>query len=152
MVSSFGRVALALDLMPLGVSKWDLAGLLQTPGSLEDCSREQLEALLASLPSASGRRVSAADWDLAFHRADVELTALQVMGASIVTVFDGPCFYPARLYECYRPPLVVEVLGDASVLLRDAVAVVGSRKATAEGMRTAVGAWPASCRAQAWLS
>ncbi|HEY9093458.1 MAG TPA: DNA-processing protein DprA [Candidatus Cryosericum sp.] len=137
MVSSFGRVALALDLMPLGVSKWDLAGPLQTPGSLEDCSRERLGALLDSLPATSGRHLSASDWDLAFQRADVELTALQSMGASIVTVFDAPRAYPGRLHECYRSPLVLEVLGDASVLLRDAVAVVGSRKATAEGIRTA---------------
>jgi len=137
MVSSFGRVALALDLMPLGVCKWDLAGLLQTPGSLEDLSRERLDGLLASLPAVSGRRVCSADWDLAFQRADAELTAVQAMGASVVSIFDEPCFYPARLRECYRPPLILEVLGDASVLVRDAVAVVGSRKATAEGVHTA---------------
>ena len=137
MISPFGRAALALDLLSLGVCKWDLAVLLVTPGELETASQERLDQLLSALPSVRGKRLSSAERNSALERADVELSELRNLGASLVTVFDGPEDYPARLLECYRPPLFLEILGDAPVLLKDSIAVVGSRKPSPEGIRVA---------------
>ena len=137
MISQFGRAALALDLLPLGVCKWDLAALLESPGELETASQERLDQLLSALPVGRGKRLTPVERDSALERADKELSELTSLGASVVTVFDGPEVYPARLLECYRPPLFLQILGDATVLLRDSIAIVGSRKPTPEGIRAA---------------
>jgi predicted Rossmann fold nucleotide-binding protein DprA/Smf involved in DNA uptake len=137
MISPFGRAALALDLLPLGVCKWDLAALLETPGELEAVSQERLDQLLYASPSARGKHVSLAEWNSVLEKADTEIAELNSLGASLITMFDGPETYPGRLLECYRPPVFLQILGDATVLLRDCIAIVGSRKPTPEGIRAA---------------
>jgi len=137
MISPFGRAALALDLLPLGVCKWDFAALLETPDELETASQERLDQLLSASPSARGKRLSQAERDSALEKADREVSELSNLGGSLVTMFDGPETYPGRLLECYRPPFFLQILGDASVLLRDCIAIVGSRKPTSEGIRAA---------------
>lgn len=136
MISPFGRAALALDLLPLGVGKWNLAALLETPDELEIASQERLDQLLLS-SLAHGKRLSQADRDSALEKADNEIFELNNLGGSLVTMFDGPGTYPGRLLECYRPPLFLQILGDPLVLLQDSIAVVGSRKPTPEGVRAA---------------
>jgi len=137
MISPFGRAALALDLLPLGVCKWDLAALLESPGEWETASQERLDQLLSESPSCSGKQVAVSERDAALERADREIAELTTLGASLVTMFDGPQAYPSRLAECYRPPLFLQILGDSGVLLKDSIAVVGSRKPTLEGVRAA---------------
>jgi DNA processing protein len=131
MISPFGRVAVALDLLPLGVCKWDLAALLEAPDELETASQERLDQLFSPSSSARGKRLSAAERDSALEKADREVAELKSLGASLVTMFDGPETYPGR------PPLFLQILGDATVLLRDCIAIVGSRKPTPEGVRAA---------------
>jgi len=137
MISQFGRAALALDLLPLGVCKWDLAALLEAPDELEAVSQERLDQLLSASSSTRGKHVSLAERDSALEKADKEVAELNSLGASLVTMFDGPEAYPGRLLECYRPPLFLQILGDATVLLKDCIAIVGSRKPTPEGVRAA---------------
>jgi DNA processing protein len=137
MISPFGRAALALDLLPLGVCKWDLAALLEAPDELETASQERLDQLLSASSWASGKHVSLAERDSALEKVDKEISELNNLGASLITMFDGPETYPGRLLESYRPPLFLQILGDATVLLRDCIAIVGSRKPTPEGVRAA---------------
>ncbi|MHB8106489.1 MAG: DNA-processing protein DprA [Candidatus Cryosericum sp.] len=137
MISQFGRVALALDLLPLGVGKWDLAALLEAADELEAVSQERLDQLLSASSSTRGKHVSLADRDAALEKADNEIGELSHLGASLITMFDGPETYPSRLLECYRPPLFLEILGNVAVLSRDCIAIVGSRKPTLEGTRAA---------------
>ncbi|RIE06218.1 DNA-processing protein DprA [Candidatus Cryosericum terrychapinii] len=137
MISQFGRAALALDLLPLGVCKWDLVALLEAPDELEVVSQERLDQLLYASPSARGKHVSLAERDCVLEKADTEIAELNSLGASLITMFDGPETYPGRLLECYRPPIFLQILGDATVLLRDCIAIVGSRKPTPEGIRAA---------------
>ena len=137
MISPFGRAALALDLLPVGVSKWELLALLETPDEVETAEQERLDQILSQVPAAHGKRVSLLERDECLTRANAELEKLRVMQASLVTVFDGPDAYPACLRECYRPPLFLEVLGDPTALVQECVAIVGSRKPTPEGVRTA---------------
>ncbi len=137
MISPFGRTALALDLLPLGVSKWELLTLLETPEELETAPQERLDQMLSMVPTAHGKHMSVLDRDDCLARADAELEKLDSLGASLVTVFDGSDVYPDRLRECYRPPIFLEVLGTPDVLLQECIAVVGSRKPTPEGVRVA---------------
>ena len=108
MISPFGRAALALDLLPLGVCKWDLAALLEAPDELETASQERLDQLLSASSSVRGKHVSPAERDSALEKADNEVAELNSLGASLVTMFDGPEAYPGRLLECYRPPLFLD--------------------------------------------
>ena len=55
----------------------------------------------------------------------------------IRTVPIGSRAYPTRLNDLHDPPPVLFLRGEISLLEKDAVAVVGSRKATAYGRRTA---------------
>jgi len=137
MISPLGRAALTLDLLSLGVRKWDLAALLEVPQELETASQERLDQLLSAVPSMDGKHLAAAERDLALEKADAEIAELKNIGASVVTAFDGSQSYPGRLLECYRPPLFLEILGDPSVLQKDCIAIVGSRKPTPEGVTIA---------------
>ncbi|MCE5193445.1 MAG: DNA-processing protein DprA [Candidatus Cryosericum sp.] len=137
MISPLGRAALTLDLLSVGVRKWDVAVLLESPQELETASQERLDQLFSGAASTGGCHVTTADRDLALEKADAEIAELKGIGASIVTFFDGPQHYPGRLLECYRPPLFLEILGDPSVLQKDCIAIVGSRKPTPEGVAIA---------------
>ncbi|TKB12155.1 DNA-processing protein DprA [Desulforhopalus sp. IMCC35007] len=64
-----------------------------------------------------------------------ELKRLQDFGAHIIC-YQSP-LYPPLLKQLVDPPLVLFVLGDPAKLSQAAVAIVGSRAATAYGRRTA---------------
>lgn len=63
--------------------------------------------------------------------AEAEAQRVAEQGASIVA-FDSP-EYPEQLKEIYDPPPVLWVRGDASLLARPAIAVVGTRHPTPYG-------------------
>ncbi len=67
--------------------------------------------------------------------AERELEALQALGARVLTLADPD--YPPALAAIDDPPPVIGVLGDAALLTRRAVAVVGARNASANGRRFA---------------
>ncbi|MGG5807820.1 DNA-processing protein DprA [Falsiroseomonas sp. CW058] len=91
-------------------------------------------AALAALPriaAQSGRPLLAGPADA----AEREMEALHRIGAQLLHL-DGPG-YPPLLAMTEDPPPLVAVLGDAAVLLRRQVGVVGGRAASAGGRRIA---------------
>jgi DNA processing protein len=137
MISPFGRAALALDLLPLGVRKWEFASLLEDATLMERMTQDVLDQVVSQLQLAPSSALTTELVKGALQSADEELRRLEALDGSIVTIFDGPALYPGRLRECYRGPLFMEVLGDPAAVLREAIAVVGTRKPTSEGTRTA---------------
>lgn len=73
------------------------------------------------------RAVRERDW----AAAEREVSRLE--GSGIAIVFRGDPGYPARLGEIYDPPDLLYVLGDRSLLAREMLAVVGSRRGGAYG-------------------
>lgn len=88
---------------------------------------EALAALPALAARAGGRRIAVA----ARKEVDAELRAAARAGAR--PVFFGTAEYPARLAAIHAPPPVLMVRGDAALFDRPAIAVVGSRNASAAG-------------------
>ncbi len=137
MISPFGRAALTLDLLPIGIHKWDLLPrFLDCPEEFNVLAQEQLDQMLLSFPSV-GKEHGRCLLSEARAQADRELVELRASDFSLVTIFDGSALYPDCLKECYRPPLFLEILGDPSCLLGPAFAIVGTRKPTSEGIRIA---------------
>ncbi|MDZ4738337.1 MAG: DNA-processing protein DprA [Alphaproteobacteria bacterium] len=69
--------------------------------------------------------------------AQKELEALSDFGAQLLTPGDNA--YPATLAALDQPPPLITVKGDAQILNRDAIAIVGARNASALGHRFARG-------------
>ena len=65
-------------------------------------------------------------------KAEEEIVKAKAIEATIITPADEE--FPRRLLEIYDPPLCLYVRGDASVLARPGVAVVGTRHPTPYGM------------------
>ena len=94
------------------------------------------EAALDTLPELARRGGRARPIRLGPRdRAEAELEALSMEGARVL--FHGEPAYPARLAEIADAPPFVSVLGDAALLPRRSVAVVGARNASANGRRLA---------------
>jgi len=120
--------------------------LALTPGigasALRDLLREfgLPEAVLAAGRAALARRLSPAALD-AFYSQSVARAVAQaaewarVPGHSVVTLDDAA--YPKRLLETSDPPALLYCVGRNDLLQRPALAVVGSRNATAQGVRDA---------------
>lgn len=118
-------------------------GLALTPGigprrllrSVERCGSAarvlhlpltELEGL--ALPAESAQFIASGE---AAQAADQELEKLAATGATIVTWHDEA--YPARLREIYDPPALLWVRGDATLLSKSSLAVVGTRHPTPYG-------------------
>ncbi len=86
----------------------------------------ELEGL--QLPAQSAQFIAAGE---AAHAADQELEKLAATGASVVTYHDE--VYPQRLREIYDPPALLWARGDAGLLAKPALAVVGTRHPTPYG-------------------
>ena len=86
----------------------------------------ELEGL--QLPAQSAQFISSGE---AGHAADQELEKLAGTGATILTYREEA--YPERLREIYDPPPVLWVRGDAGLLARPSLAVVGTRHPTPYG-------------------
>jgi DNA processing protein len=113
---------LALTLTPgLGPRRiLEAVKLLETPTQIFELSLTELEALQLSAEAAQflfdgkGRKAAEAEW-----------AALEELGAQILS-YDSPN-YPERLREIYDPPPVLWLRGDANLLARPAIAIVGTR-------------------------
>lgn len=92
-------------------------------------------AALAALPEITrerlGRTICAVDEAL----IDAELATARRMGARFVAL--GEPDYPPALAEIADPPPVLALLGRAELAQEPAVAIVGSRNASASGLRMA---------------
>ena len=87
----------------------------------------ELESL--HLPAESAQFISSGE---AAHAADQELEKLSATGAAIVTWHDEA--YPLRLREIYDPPALLWLRGDAGLLAKSCLAVVGTRHPTPYGV------------------
>lgn len=70
-----------------------------------------------------------------YQEADRELARCAALGISLLCLGDPS--YPALLANIYNPPPVLFVKGDPEVLTKSCLAVVGSRAATAYGLKIA---------------
>jgi DNA processing protein len=89
-------------------------------------SLTELESL--QLPAQAAQFIASGE---AGHAADQELEKLAGTGATLLTWHDEA--YPIRLREIYDPPALLWVRGDAGLLSRPALAVVGTRHPTPYG-------------------
>jgi DNA processing protein len=131
----------------LAASLYDWLRLTLIPGIGGESQRKLLAAF--GLPEqifAAGhlahRKIIASKADLL---ADVDLAALERKitaalewaaqpGCCIITLADAQ--YPPQLLEIPDPPTLLYVRGDPTLLSRPALAVVGSRNATPQGLKT----------------
>jgi DNA processing protein len=86
----------------------------------------ELEAL--ELPAQSAQFIASGE---AAHAADEELEKLAATGATIVTIRDDA--YPERLRQIFDPPALLWVRGEAALLSKPILAVVGTRHPTPYG-------------------
>jgi len=86
----------------------------------------ELESL--EMPAQSAQFIASGE---AGHAADQELEKLTGTNATVVTYHDEA--YPERLREIYDPPALLWARGDASLLEKHALAVVGTRHPTPYG-------------------
>jgi DNA processing protein len=91
---------------------------------------------LAALPDLA-RRGGASRAPRAFPRdeAEKEIAALKKLGAGFVAI--GEHGYPPRLERIDDAPPLIAASGDPATLMRDMIAIVGSRNASAAGQKFA---------------
>jgi len=119
---------LALALSPgLGPKRiLDAVKELEAPGQIFTMSLTALEGL--RFPAAAAQFIFDGK---ARAAAEAELASVAAQGAAVVSF--GCAEYPERLKEIYDPPPVLWVRGDARLLSRPAIAVVGTRHPTPYG-------------------
>jgi DNA processing protein len=86
----------------------------------------ELEAM--EFPAQSAQFVSSGE---AAHAADEELEKLAATGATLLTIREEA--YPERLRQIFDPPALLWVRGDATLLSRPTLAMVGTRHPTPYG-------------------
>jgi DNA processing protein len=119
---------LALALTP-GVGPRRILRAVERCGCAANVVRLPLTGLEAlELPAQAAQFIGSGE---AARAADQELEKLAATGASVLTYRDEA--YPERLKEIYDPPGLLWVRGDASLLTRPALAVVGTRHPTPYG-------------------
>src|SRR6202140_3566651 len=107
--------------------------LLRQFGSPEHVFRASLTELEAcQLPSAPARAIQSKHAD---KDAEEELAQVRKLGCRLLN-WDEP-EYPQRLLEIYDPPPLLYVRGDASVLDRHSISMVGTRRPTPYGNQVA---------------
>ena len=124
-----GRLAwMALALTPeMGPTR--IAKAIERLGAAErvlEASLTELEG--AGLPARAAQFVFEGR---AFQAAEDEAKRVAEAGASFLTREDAA--YPERLREIYDPPAVLWIRGDAAVLARPGIAVVGTRQPSPYG-------------------
>lgn len=125
------RAALLLRLLP-GVGDRRVARLLRAHGGARKVLTLPPDLLVRSLGEEAHRAKS--DTDLR-ERVEHVLRRCSELDVHVVTL--GSTGYPSRLLALSDPPAVLFLRGDVSLLDRPSIAVVGSRRATAAGRRTA---------------
>ena len=118
------------------LSAHKLLDKLGSPQAIFDASRQQLLALVKpEQADALLRPPSCAEAAALIAQADAVLAWREQPGNLFLTL--GHADYPERLREIAAAPLMLYVKGRAELLTRDAVAVVGSRNASVQGMLNA---------------
>ena len=87
------------------------------------------------MPSALGARAGDSIASSAHKDAEAELAQVRKLGCRLLN-WDEP-EYPQRLLEIYDPPPLLYVRGDASVLNRHSISMVGTRRPTPYGNQVA---------------
>ncbi len=104
--------------------------LVEHFGDIERVFRASLTELeAAGLPAVAAQSVALGK---SYKLAEDELAKTAEAGARIVAIGDPD--YPQRLMEIYDPPLALRVRGDAAILGKPGVAVVGTRHPTPYGL------------------
>jgi DNA processing protein len=123
---------LSLSLTP-GLGSRLTGKLLRQFGSPGDIFRASLTELEAChLPSAPARAIQSKH---AHKNAEEELAQVRKLGCRLLN-WDEP-EYPQRLLEIYDPPPLLYVRGDAGVLNRHSISMVGTRRPTPYGNQVA---------------
>ena len=120
---------LALSLTP-GLGPTRGRKLIQHFGAPEKIFHASLTELEAAGLLAVSAQAIATGASLA--KAEEEIGKANAVGAKIVTPADAE--FPTRLLEIYDPPMCLYVRGDASILAKPGIAVVGTRHPTPYGM------------------
>ena len=120
---------LALSLTPqLGATRG--RRVVEHFGDIDRVFRASLTELeAAGLPAVSAQSIALGK---SYELAEDEFARTAEAGATIVAIGDPE--YPPRLMEIYDPPLALRVRGDASVLSKPGIAVVGTRHPTPYGL------------------
>jgi DNA processing protein len=123
---------LSLSMTP-GLGSRLTGKLLRQFGSPEGIFRASLTELEACrLPAAPAQAIKARS---SHKEAEAELAEVRKLGCRLLN-WDEP-EYPQRLLEIYDPPPLLYVRGDASVLNRHAISMVGTRRPTPYGNQVA---------------
>ena len=119
----------ALSLTPsLGASR--CRRLVEHFDSVENVFRASLTELEAvGLDAVAAQSIALGK---SMEMANDALARAAAVGATVIPLSDAE--YPARLKQIYDPPVVLYVRGDASVLARPGIAVVGTRHPTPYGL------------------
>ncbi|MEP6887774.1 MAG: DNA-processing protein DprA [Nitrospirales bacterium] len=107
--------------------------LVQTFGSPAAVLRASREELLTvgQVKSSLAQAICQGPDDEAKRAVDEELKSLEALGIAVIALSDPE--YPSRLKTIHDPPPVLYVSGALSPADQHAIAIVGSRKATAVG-------------------
>jgi DNA processing protein len=120
---------LALSLTP-GLGPTRGRKLVQHFGSADKIFHASLTELEAvGLMAVSAQSIATGT---SLIKAEEEIGKANAAGAKIVTPADPE--FPTRLLEIYDPPLCLYVRGDASILAKPGIAVVGTRHPTPYGL------------------
>jgi len=119
---------LALSLTP-GVGAGRGRRLVENFGGIDRVFAASLTALeAAGLPAAAAQSIALGK---SLELAAAELDHVKDAGASVIV--PGDVEYPRRLLEIYDPPLVMYIKGDAEVVDKPGIAIVGTRHPTPYG-------------------
>lgn len=125
---------ISLSLVPgLGINGyWRLLDYFNSPCNVLQASQKEL----SQTPGVQKRQISGLlSRDAVLQRGVLEMEKLASLGAQAIA-FEDPA-YPTLLRQIADPPPVIYVSGKKELLLKDSVAMVGSRAATIYGRRTA---------------
>jgi DNA processing protein len=124
---------LALTLTP-GLASRLSARLLkrfESPENIFRASLTQLES--CNLPAAVAQSIFKKE---AFKRAEKELAAIRAIANCSLMNWTDP-EYPQNLLQIYDPPVLLYVRGDAQILNRPSISIVGTRRPTLYGTQMA---------------
>jgi DNA processing protein len=123
---------LALKMVPgLGTRRaGQLVETFRSPETIFRASRSELEA--SGLPGSVAQSIASG---CTFDEAVEQQGKMRACGARLITI--GNADYPPLLREIYDPPVVLYARGDAALLQRIMLAVVGTRRPTPYGMAAA---------------
>lgn len=107
-----------------------LVQVFGSPSAVFHASRDQL-LVEGQIRSSLADAICNGPDDEAKRAVDEELRLLEGLGISVIALSDPA--YPARLKSIHDPPPVLYVSGALSPVDQHAIAIVGSRKATAAG-------------------